>query len=147
MRKTPLVIISAAAGAALAYLFDPDRGRSRRTQLSQQAKAQMRDAAETVRSQAEYQAGVAKGAFHEAAATMTPERHFDDETLLQKVKSEALGQLPFQESVDVEVSNGTVAVSGSVPDDEQKQQLMQMIREVEGVEAIEDRLQTNASIS
>ena len=104
----------------------------------------MRDATETVRSQAEYQAGVAKGAFHEAASSVTPERQFDEETLLQKVKSEALGQFESQESVEVEVSNGTVTVSGSVPDEEQREQLLQMIREVEGVEAIEDRLHVNA---
>ena len=105
----------------------------------------MRDATETVRSQAEYQAGVAKGAFHEAASSVTPERHFDDETLVQKVKSEALGQFSSQESVEVEVTDGTITVSGSVPDEEQREQLLQMIREVEGVEAIEDRLHVNAS--
>ncbi len=134
------MIISAAAGAVLAYLFDPDRGRSRRTQLSQQTKAQLRDATETVRSQAEYQAGVAKGAFHEAASSVTPERHFDDETLLQKVKSEALGQFPSEKSVEAEVSNGTVTVSGSVPDQEQHEHLLELVRKVEGVEAIENRL-------
>lgn len=147
MRKTPLVIISAAVGAALAYLFDPDRGRSRRAQLSQQAKAQMRDATETVRSQAEYQAGVARGAFHEAASSVTPERRFDDETLLQKVRSEALGQFPSEGSVEVDISNATVTVSGSVPDEEQREHLLQLVREVEGVEAIEDQLHVGATTS
>lgn len=145
MKKTLLVIGSAFAGAALAYLFDPDRGRSRRAQLSEQAKSQMRDATETIRAQADYQAGVAKGAFHEAASTVAPEREFDQETLLQKVRSEALGYFTSPESVEVDITDGTVKISGSVPSEDDRDRLLQMIRDVEGVDAIEDNLKVNAS--
>lgn len=140
MRKTLLVIGSAAVGAGLAYLFDPDRGRSRRAQLSDQAKSQIRDATETVRAQAEYQAGVARGAFHEAASSVEPERQFDDDTLLQKVRSEALGYLP-SDAVEVDITDGTVQVSGSIPNSAAREELLGMIRDVEGVDEVEDRLE------
>jgi len=145
MRKTLLVIGSAAFGAALAYLFDPDRGRSRRAQLSDQAKSQIRDATEAVRSQADYQAGVARGAFHEAASAVEPEREFDDDTLLQKVRSEALGHFP-SDAVEVDITDGTVHVSGSIPTSADREKLLGMIREVEGVDSIEDRLEVASSV-
>lgn len=146
MKKTLLVIGSAAAGAALAYLFDPDRGRSRRAQLSDQAKSQLRDASETVRAQADYQAGVAKGAFHEAASSVEPEREFGDDTLLQKVRSEALGHFSSEASVEVSATEGIVKVSGSVPSAEAREQLLEMIRDVEGVDRVEDHLTVVASV-
>lgn len=144
MRKTLLVIGSATVGAALAYLFDPDRGRSRRAQLSDQAKSQIRDATETVRAQAEYQAGVARGAFHEATSSFEPKREFDEETLLQKVRSEALGHFP-SEAVEVDITDGTVRVSGSIPSSADREQLLGMIRDVDGVDTVEDRLEVTTS--
>lgn len=146
MRKTLLVIASAAAGAALAYLFDPDRGRSRRAQLSDQAKSQIRDATETVRAQADYQAGVARGVFHEAASSVEPEREFDDHTLLQKVRSEALGHFP-SDAVEVDITGGTVRVSGSMPSESDRDELLEMIRRVEGVDEVQDRLGIATSAS
>lgn len=145
MRKTLLVIGSAAVGAAFAYLFDPDRGRSRRAQLSDQAKSQIRDATETVRAQADYQAGVARGAFHEAASSVEPDREFDDDTLLQKVRSEALGHVP-SDAVEIDITNGTVHVSGSIPTAADREQLLGMIRDVEGVDTVEDRLEVTPSV-
>lgn len=144
MRKTLLMIASAAVGAALAYLFDPDRGRSRRAQLSDQAKSQIRDATETVRARAEYQAGVATGAFHEAKSSFEPEREFDQETLLQKVRSEALGHFP-SEAVEVDITDGTVRVSGSISSSADRELLLEMIHDVEGVHTVEDRLEVTTS--
>lgn len=144
MRKTLLMIASAAVGAALAYLFDPDRGRSRRAQLSDQAKSQIRDATETVRARAEYQAGVARGAFHEAKSSFEPEREFDQETLLQKVRSEALGHFP-SEAVEVDITDGTVRVSGSISSSADRELLLEMIHDVEGVHTVEDRLEVTTS--
>lgn len=144
MRKTLLVMGSAAVGAALAYLFDPDRGKSRRAQLSDQVKSQIRDATESVRAQADYQAGVARGAFHEAASSFEPERDFDEDTLLQKVRSEVLGHFP-SDAVEIDISDGTVRVAGSIPSSADREQLLGMIRDVEGVDTVEDRLELTPS--
>jgi osmotically-inducible protein OsmY len=146
MKKTLLVIASAAVGAAVAYLFDPDRGRSRRAQLTDQARSQFRDTSKTLRNQAEYQAGVARGALHEATSSLEPERVFDEETLLQKVRSEALGHFP-SEAVEVDITDRTVQVSGSMPSEADRDELLETIHEVEGVDRVEDRLEVTSSVS
>lgn len=131
---------AAAVGAGIAYLFDPDRGRTRRAMLADQAAARARDASETVKAKAEYQKGVAKGVVHEVADSLREERVYDDETLLQKVRSEALGYWPDAGDVEVDISDGMVRVSGSVNSEPDRDRLIGMIREVDGVGLIDDRL-------
>lgn len=54
MRRLLIIGFATAIGAAVAYLFDPDRGRNRRAKLADQAGARIRDTSETVRAKAEY---------------------------------------------------------------------------------------------
>lgn len=144
MSKSLLVGIGAAAGAALAYLFDPDRGRSRRARLSDQLAARGRDVTESVRKQAEYQKGVAKGIIHEASDMLKAEKDYDDETLLQKVRSEALGYWDGSDSIEIDITNGMVRISGSVDDEAARERLIELVRAVEGVSLVDDRLRVNA---
>ena len=83
-------------------LLDPDRGRTRRAKLSDQASALARKAEEKARAQAEHQKGVVQGLAHDLTEPFRPEPDFDDETLRQKVKSEAIGRWEGPKS-DVEV--------------------------------------------
>lgn len=76
---------------------------------------------------------------------MTPEESYDDATLLQKVRSEALGHFPGPRSVEVDVSDDVVPIDGSVPREEHRSELVEMIEDVEGVKAIEDRLEVSLS--
>jgi osmotically-inducible protein OsmY len=144
MRKLISFGAAAAIGAALAYMFDPDRGRSRRAKLTDQAAARARDAAETVKAKAEYQKGVAKGLVHEAKDAFRAEEAFDDNTLLQKVKSEALGYWPDPNQIEIDITNGMVRVSGTVDNEPDRDKLIGMIRDVEGVGMIDDRLSVGA---
>lgn len=140
MRKSMLIGIGAVLGALLSYLFDPDRGRSRRARLSDQATARGRDLSETVRKTAEYQKGVAKGFAHEASDVLRPDKEYDDETLVQKIRSEALGYWEGSEPIEIDIRDGMVKVSGSVRDSASRDQLLGLIRDVEGVGMIDDRL-------
>lgn len=140
MRKYLTLGIGAAIGVAAAYLFDPDRGRSRRAKLADQAAAKAREAGRTAKSKADYQRGVAKGVIHEAAESLRPERSYDDDTLLQKVRSEALGYMPDTSSINVDITDGTVRISGSVSNDGDRKRLIDLISHVEGVAFIDDRL-------
>lgn len=140
MRRVTFFTIAAGIGAALAYLFDPDRGRSRRAKLADQSAARARDVVETAKAKAEYQKGVAKGVIHEAKDSLRPEQDYDDRTLLQKVKSEALGYWPESGSIEVDITEGMVRVSGSVANESDRERLIEMIRKVEGVGLIDDRL-------
>jgi osmotically-inducible protein OsmY len=144
MRKSSLIGIGAAVGALLAYLFDPDRGRSRRARLSDQAAARSRDLTNTMRQTAEYQKGVAKGIIHDASEAFRPDNVYDDETLMQKVRSEALGYWDGSESIEIDITDGKVELSGSVRDSASHDQLLSLIRDVEGVGLIDDRLKVGS---
>lgn len=129
----------AAVASLLTYLFDPDRGRSRRAKLSDQLAARGRDAADTVRAQAKYQKGVAEGLAHEAKSVFEEPRELDDETILEKVRSEALGPADIDGSqVWIDVRGGHVSITGSIDDEDGRNRLLKLIEGVEGVNSVED---------
>lgn len=132
--------VAAAMGAAAAYLFDPDRGRLRRAKLSDQTRARTRAAMETVKSKAEYQKGAAKGILHDIAEPLRAEGNYDDNTLLQKVRSEVIGHWPDNESIEVDITEGAVRVSGAIDNARDRKRLIRMIKDVDGVDLVEDRL-------
>lgn len=126
-------------GAALAYLWDPVSGRSRRVRLRDQIASEMRDAAETARKQARYQGGRAKGALHELVSSEEPPR--DDHELLQKVRSEAVGMVPGSLAhVDVRVDDGVVYLHGKSEDTARERDLVDRIRTVTGVRDVRNEL-------
>ncbi len=131
--------IGAAAAAAM-YLLDPDRGRSRRAKLSDQTAALARKAEEKGRAQAEYQKGVVQGLAHDLTESFRPEREFDDETLDQKVKSEAIGRWDGPKNdVEIDVENGVVTLKGNV-DTENVDDLIRLVKGVPGVASVNDQL-------
>ena len=144
MRKLTLVGVVAAAAAAAAYLFDPDRGRSRRARLSDQAAARARDVSEAVKAKVEYQKGVAKGVVHEVTEPFRPEKEYDDQTLLQKVRSEALGRWPWSDSIEIDITHGNVTINGTVETPSDRERLLDLIRDVDGVGMVDDRLEVRS---
>jgi len=122
------------------YLLDPDRGRSRRAKLSEQAASLARKAEEKGRAQAEYQKGVVQGLVHDLTEPFRPEPDFDDETLRQKVKSEAIGRWDGpKKDVEVTVENGAVTLRGNV-DAENVDGLIRLVEGVPGVASINDQM-------
>ena len=144
MRKSLMIAIGALFGALLAYLFDPERGRTRRARLSDQAAARGRDLSESMRKTAEYQKGVIRGVIHEASDVLRSEKDYDDETLMQKVRSEALGYWDDSEDIEIDITDGMVKLSGSVSDTKSRDRLVNLIRDVDGVGLIDDRLTIDA---
>lgn len=140
MRRLMSFMFGASVGIALMYLMDPDRGRTRRARLADQTAARARDIAEAVQTGIEYQKGVVRGAAHDVADTLRPEQQFDDETLLQKVRSEALGRLNGSTSdLVIDISNGEVRLSGSLSTAAERDRLIELIRQVEGVSGVDDQ--------
>lgn len=140
MSKFVRIVGIGAAAAAAMYLLDPDRGRSRRAKLSDQAAALARKAEEKARAQAEYQKGVAQGLAHDLTEPFRPRPDFDDETLRQKVKSEAIGRWEGPKSdVEVDVESGVVTLKGNV-DSENVDQLIRLVKGVPGVASVSDQL-------
>ena len=140
MSKFVRIVGVGAAAAAAMYLLDPERGRSRRAKLSDQAAAMARMAEEKARAQAEHQKGVAQGLAHDLTEPFRPDREFDDETLHQKVKSEAIGRWDGPKNdVEVDVDDGVVTLKGNV-DAEKVDDLIRLVKGVPGVASINDQL-------
>lgn len=131
----------AGIGAAIAYLFDPDRGAQRRAQLADQARARARDLAEDADRTARYEAGKVKGAVADLIPDQPPE---DDATLTQKVRSEAIGPSGVPtDHLEMHVDDGVVVLRGSVPSDGDAAELARRIREVAGVREVQVELSTD----
>lgn len=140
MRKFTGFLLGAVVGAMLGYLLDPDRGRSRRARLADQTAAGARDVTEAVKTGVEYQKGVMKGVVHDLTETMRSEGTFDDETLMQKVRSEAVGRLDGSTArLEIDISNGEVRLSGSLASADDRDRLLELILQVEGVSGIDDQ--------
>ena len=143
MRKIPLVI-GGGIGATIAYLFDPDQGRSRRARIRDQMAARARRGLSTLAKQAKFQGGRARGLVHDAMAARRSERRFDDETLLQKIRSEAVGPWKIDATephdVHVEVDAEKVTIEGRVASPNDRDRLREMVSNIEGVDQIEDAL-------
>ena len=140
MSKFVRIVGIGAAAAAAMYLLDPDRGRTRRAKLSDQAAAMARKAEEKARAQAEHQKGVVQGLAHDLTEPFRPEPDFDDETLRQKVKSEAIGRWEGPKSdVEVDVESGVVTLKGNV-DSQNVDQLIRLVKGVPGVASVSDQM-------
>jgi osmotically-inducible protein OsmY len=145
MRRLSAFALGVTTGVALGYLFDPDRGNSRRARLSDQTKSQTRSASESLKSSLEYQRGVVKGMVHDLTEPLQPLREYDDETLLQKVRSEALGYWDHPDTIEVDIRDGMVRLTGRVDSEKGRDQLIELIRGVDGVGLIDDRLDITAA--
>jgi osmotically-inducible protein OsmY len=140
MRRVGTFALGVATGGAIGYLLDPDRGRSRRARLRDQTKSQIRTTSESLKNRLEYQRGVARGIMHDLTAPLGPQRQYTDDTLLQKVKSEALGHWDHEGTVDVDIRDGLVMLTGRVDSETGRDRLIELIRAVDGVGLIDDRV-------
>lgn len=132
-----------ALGGLLMYLMDPDRGRTRRARLADQAEARSKDVADAVSATARYQAGVVKGVAHDVADVFTSDdADYDDEKLGQKVRSEVIGPADLGDGhIEIDVRDGEVSVSGSLQDDKARRRLLKAIEKVDGVRSVEDQVE------
>lgn len=134
MRGTSLTKLTAAAGAGavLAYLFDPDRGRRRRAELRDRTMALARREMRAVERQAHYERGRAQGAVHRMrhGAPHAPE---DDMTLLDKIRSEVLGRIVAGPHITIDACRGVVTLRGQIADRDRALAIEHEVREVPGV--------------
>lgn len=143
MRKFLASLGLIALGGLIMYLMDPDRGRTRRARLADQAEARSKDVADAVSATARYQAGVVKGVAHDVADVFTSDdTDYDDQQLLQKVRSEVIGPSDWGDTdLEIDVTNGEVSVRGSLADDKMRRRLLKAIEKVDGVRSVDDQLE------
>ena len=126
----------AAAGATLALLFDPARGRGRRAQLADRAlggaRAGQRRFSRAIRgSRARVTGLAARGA---AAMSDRAPDDVNDATLAERVESELFSDQTIPKgALNVNAENGIVVVRGELPDAEMRDRVETAIRRIPGV--------------
>jgi osmotically-inducible protein OsmY len=138
------LLIGAGIGAALLYLFDPERGRARRARLQDQAGARVRRARRQLEGTARHLRDGYQGAAAqlEAASAAGPAAGPEDDlTVLSRVESVLFGAPGFpKETVEAEVVDGVLTLRGEVPSEEEGLQIVEAASRIKGVAAVESLL-------
>ena len=134
----PLFALAGAIGAAIAYFFDPDNGRKRRTVSVDKAGKYFRQAGR----QAQGAAAQAQGLNAKATHLKEQEKDQpDDVTLARKVESEIFrGSDVPKGQVNVNVEDGVVYLRGELDKLDLIEDLAAQARKVQGVLAVENLL-------
>jgi osmotically-inducible protein OsmY len=140
--KAGITTLAGAAGAAAAYLFDPQLGRTRRTQARDQLLARARRARRGAGRQGRYMAGSAAGAVKRAASQATPARPApNDVALARKVESVIFRPEDTPKGrVSVNAENGVVFLRGELERQEQIDMLAAAAQHVDGVREVRNLL-------
>lgn len=146
-RKLFWLALGGAAAAAATWLTDPERGKARRAELSDQFGSQARDLGAQARQQAEQVVSKARGAVAEAGSDALPEDvPQDPHVLRQRIKSEVFGHRDDVRDVVVTVGQpGEVTLKGTVPSATSEDELVAAVRAVEGVTNVQSELAVGAT--
>ena len=130
--------LAGAIGAALAYFFDPDNGRRRRSIAIDKAGKYVRQG----RRQAEGVAAQAEGLKQKATHLKEePKPEPDDVTLARKVETELFRDRHVPKGqINVNVEDGVVYLRGELQERDLIQDLEAQARKVQGVRAVENLL-------
>lgn len=143
LRRAAPLLGAGAAGAALAFIFDPDRGKGRRAKAKDMVAGRMRSTARATARRSRYIAGRANGMRqrvihrnHRGEIEFPP----DDRTLIDKIKSQAIGVRWDQSRIVLNAVGGVVELRGEVDTIEDMERLEKAVRKVPGVVGVENML-------
>ena len=141
-RRLVWLLAGGALGAAATYLADPDRGKARRAELSNQASSQARAVAKDASGRAKAAVQEAKGAAIEQAKDVLPDQPEADPHLLeQRIKSEVLGRHDDAGGVVLRIDGpGMVALKGTVATAATEYALLSEVAGVDGVAEVTSEL-------
>lgn len=131
-----LAVMAGVGGAAVAYFFDPDRGKARRAKVTDKIYSVTKRTGTRTEKKARYTAGRAEGLRHKL--TGTPQKagqEIDDKTLEEKVRSEIFQGLGEIDSgrVNVNAESGVIILRGQLNERDHISALAERARNVMGV--------------
>lgn len=137
------ILTGVAVGGVCAYFLDPSRGRHRRSLI--------RDKGTHLANQANYYGGKlyrdlknrGKGIIAQAT-NLTEKKNADDETLINRVRSEFGRKIRHTKAIRVEVNNGEVTLSGPILRAE-IDELIRCVKRIPGVKDIINHLDVHES--
>jgi len=145
------MLFGAAAGAALAYLFDPENGRDRRARLldrgmstAQRASERMGDPRQGLPLPTVVVTRI-RAVRSRFLPTSAMSATVDEATLVDRIRSEALGdaRIPAGE-INVDVADGVATLRGELSDPALIEEIVERVRVVPGVLGVENLLHTAA---
>jgi osmotically-inducible protein OsmY len=140
MNKKLVVPAVAGAGAAIAYLFDPDNGRRRRAITKDRTAAALRTVTRRTGQRARYIEGHVHGAARKVQPDRTDRMH-DDTTIKHKIESEVLRDYDAA-NVNVNVDDGVAFLRGELRRPDQISSLERDVSRVAGVRSVQNLVHT-----
>lgn len=139
-------VLGAVCGAVIAYIADPDLGRTRRSKLRDQlagrARQLKRRGARVGRRAGSEATGAAQRLVHERTRAQVA-AILSDAELKDKVQSEALGAAWVPKGqINVDVEARVVTLRGQLDSPEEINQLGRVVAAVAGVEGVKNLLHT-----
>jgi HSP20 family molecular chaperone IbpA len=131
--------VGSALGAAIGYLFDPDRGKARRRRLVDRSAAVGRRLGRRIGARARYQGGRVQGGLYRARGAGVPEPA-DDVDVKQQIHQALRAAGVDLRDVTVEVSDRTAVLRGQVADAADIDRIEQIVQLVRGVFQLENYL-------
>lgn len=142
--RAGLTAASATGGALAAHLLDPDRGRARRVQWRDQSLGICRRGARRARRRAVFTSRFLVGRLERARHALVHDQrhvHLDDNTLIQKIRSEVLGPNDFGRwPISIDSCDGVVHLRGEVTSAEASAAVVRAVEHVPGVTRVESFL-------
>ena len=139
------LLLGLGIGALVQYLRDPQLGRTRRARLKDQASARVRRPLR--RAEAEYRKKSklardrARGAAHEVTTRDRDRVPDDDQSLVDKVRSEALGGEEWRPyTINVDAVDGVVTLRGQLDRQDQIDAAEDAVGRIPGVQRVESFL-------
>jgi osmotically-inducible protein OsmY len=134
--KAGLTTAAGAAGAAAAYIFDPQQGRGRRAKAKDMLLARARKTARDADSHARYVAGSATGTAKRFTGAGSGKSDLEDTALVRKVESMIFRAEDAPKGrVSVNGEGSVIFLRGEV---ETQDQIDALIHGAEGVEGVEE---------
>lgn len=145
MRRIRHLVAGATLGSLLTYLFDPERGRSRRTQLTQRSAGMVRRIRRQAQRQLTSATSQAAGLKERVAHLEVEDRNPTEEKLKDRVQSELFRAPDIPKGdININVENGVVMLRGHVDSDAMRERLEVQARRIQGVERVENLIRVTA---
>jgi osmotically-inducible protein OsmY len=133
--------IGAIAGAIVAFLTDPQRGRSRRAQLLDQGAATVRSARREAERAVHAAGSLAEGKLEALTLRGSRVSPTDDVTLRDRAETELFRDASVPKgTINLSVERGILVLRGEVPDEEMRARLVHQAEGIDGVWSVRNML-------
>ncbi len=139
-----MLVVGFVGGAALMYLFDPERGSRRRAFLRGQADSALNEVGDSLEGRAKDVVSRAQSVAHEAQSGHAQDAAASDQMLQVRVQAQLGHYVAEPSATSVTVNDGNVILGGKILARE-VQPLIERVRTIPGVKNVENRLELHDS--